>query len=121
MIIDFKQKELPKELPKPPYEPVLRTLGKLFDQYTEDMDAALSIAGNFDTLIMFCFASKEMGIPVNEIAEMSLHTKIPQMYLKTIRHREETNGIISSGVTRLRRNCRSEQQKPETGTGGEVL
>lgn len=87
------------------YKVVLEALSKAFDQETERLDKALVIAGNFDTLIMFCTAARDMGMKVDEVAELSTRTTIPQMYLKEIRPKtKEKENVTGGSVIHLRKS-----------------
>jgi len=87
------------------YNIVMEKLSEAFNQSEEDLDYALKVAGNFDTLIMFCSASRDMKMNVREVADLSLNTTIPQMYLREIRPKgREEDEKPSASVVNFRRD-----------------
>lgn len=87
------------------FEKVLKAIGSLFKQKTEDVDKAFEIAGNFDTLVMFCMAAQDLELDVYTVAQMSLKVAIPQTYLREIRTKKEgTNDEPGARIVNFRKD-----------------
>lgn len=81
------------------FEKVLEDLAKRFDQSMDSINYAFQIAGNFDTLLMFCMAAEDLKEDVAMVADMSRKVAIPQTYLSEVRpYKENREDEFSASI-----------------------
>jgi hypothetical protein len=71
---------------------VLKAIGKIFEQEEDQVRRAFTKVRNFDTLIMYCFAAKDLNISLDEVSELANLAQVPQMYLRAIKPDQKGKG-----------------------------